>query len=94
MKNRSPIEIFDEAFHEARDPRSKEYRKGVLQTLEYCRGYRGALCCPYPLGTAQADAWFSGTAEGYALSAEDRQRGGNSEDTTNDKPALLSRQAG
>lgn len=47
-----------------RGARSREYAEGVLYALR-CRldGYRAD--CPYPSGTAAADAWHSGTREGH-----------------------------
>ena len=41
------------------DPRSPEYKAGVLATLEYrCEGM--SIECPYNLGTSEADAFKAG----------------------------------
>jgi hypothetical protein len=60
-------QLFVQAFQRPRDPRSPEYRAGVLAALRLRLGESAHLVCPYGLGTAQADAWFSGTDEGHAL---------------------------
>ena len=57
-------QLFDEAFGEPRDPRSPEYKRGVLAALKFRLGEKPAIRCPYQLGTAQADAFYSGTDEG------------------------------
>lgn len=74
MKKRTPQQIFDDAFSRPRDPRSDEYKRGVFNALNYRLGVVQGLNCPYPVGSAQADAWFAGTSEGYALAAEERGR--------------------
>jgi hypothetical protein len=62
-------EIFDAAFSKPRDPRSAEYRHGVIDILKFrlretneATGKR-----QYRLGTAQADAYFAGCDEGHRL---------------------------
>ena len=56
-------EILNEAFTPYRDPRSREYKEGVRRALDYV--INGVIAvCPYELGTAQADAYFSGFREG------------------------------
>lgn len=62
----SSQKLFEEAFKGPRDPRSDEYRCGVLAALRFrCEGLRIGL--PYRVGTAQADAFFSGVDEGHRL---------------------------
>ncbi len=62
------MEIFSEAFHATRTPRSQAYREGVMAALRYRTGETDRMaCCPYTVGTAEADAWFSGVEEGHAL---------------------------
>jgi hypothetical protein len=51
------------AFHEARDPRSPEYRAGVRDMLLF-KLVEKPLRNPWMLGTAHADAWFAGVEEG------------------------------
>lgn len=65
-------ELFDAAFAGPRDPRSEAYRVGVLETLRYRTGELTRNKCqrPYELGTAEADAWFSGTQEGHAIASK------------------------
>jgi len=59
--------IYDEAFAQPRDPRSPEYKLGVLGTLS--RRVDGEECtCPYRAGTAESDAYWAGAAEGLRLS--------------------------
>ena len=59
--------IFDDAFSKHRDPRSREYKAGVFDMLRRKFGEIPQCICPYDMGTAQADAWLSGTEEGRHL---------------------------
>lgn len=65
-------EIFDAAFAKPRDPRSDEYRHGVLDILRFRLGEASEafLKKQYVLGTAQADAYFAGCDEGHRLARE------------------------
>ena len=65
-------EIFDEAFSKPRDQRSDEYRHGVIDILKFrLREANEAFGKhQYKLGTAQADAYFSGCDEGHRLARE------------------------
>lgn len=65
-------EIFDEAFSKPRDPRSDEYRHGVIDILKFrLREANEAFGKhQYKLGTAQADAYFAGCDEGHRLASE------------------------
>ncbi len=63
-------EILRAAFAAPRDPRSPEYKDGVLAALGYRLGESAHVRCPYPAGTAQADAFFAGTDEGHRLARE------------------------
>ncbi|SEO65147.1 hypothetical protein [Nitrosovibrio sp. Nv6] len=59
-------EFMIEAFGQPRDPRSPEYKIGVWAALEYrVNGKKTAF--PYVLGTAAADAYFSGMDEGHRI---------------------------
>ena len=58
--------LFNEAFAPGREPRSAEYKAGVRALLDQRVG-RGRLACPYPAGTAQADAFYAGADEGRVL---------------------------
>lgn len=58
-------QIFDQAFSAPRDPRSIAYKKGVLAALEFRLGECSGIARPYRLGTADADAYFSGLDEGH-----------------------------
>jgi len=60
-------EIFNKAFEEPRDLRSREYMEGVLYILRVKLGETEKKVCPYNIGTTQADAWFSGNSEGHLL---------------------------
>jgi hypothetical protein len=65
-------EIFDAAFAKPRDPRSDEYRHGVIDILKYrLREQNEAFGKKqYKLGTPQADAYFAGCDEGHRLASE------------------------
>jgi hypothetical protein len=57
-------EAFDPSRH--RDPRSDEYKAGVRAALEYRINCK-KISMPYQVGTAQADAFFSGLDEGHRI---------------------------
>jgi hypothetical protein len=68
--NKKPMaqRVFDKAFAPGRTDRSQAYKAGVLQCLRVrldCEPYKD---CPYPIGTADADAYFAGLEAGRALS--------------------------
>lgn len=63
-------QLFQEAFSQPRDPRSPEYKAGVLAALQYRLGELERIRCPYRIGTSQADAWYSGTDEGHRRGRE------------------------
>ena len=73
-QKRTAQQLFDEAFSIPRDPRSHEYKMGVLAALKYRLGEITSMQCPYRTGTAQADAWYSGTQEGHRRGREERER--------------------
>ena len=60
------MEIYDAAFDVPRDPRSDEYKAGVIAILSY-RITGQKIPRPYAMGTAQADAFYAGTDEGHRL---------------------------
>lgn len=69
--------LLDAAFDESRTARSAEYKDGARAALE-AKISSSRVYCPYPHGTAQCDAFFSGVAEGNQLwrahlAAEDRR---------------------
>lgn len=49
------------------DPRSPEYRRGMLAILAFREQLAPFPAHPYPLGTAQSDAYFAGVERGHAL---------------------------
>ena len=59
-------QLFQTAFYNGRTPRSQEYKAGALMALEH-RIERKDIDPPYQAGTAAADAYFAGIAEGHAL---------------------------
>jgi hypothetical protein len=65
-------EIFNAAFATPRDPRSAEYKQGVLDVLKYRLGEANVVGWKmrYTLGTAQADAYFAGCDEGHRRARE------------------------
>lgn len=65
--SRNPRIIFKKAFSGPRDPRSPEYKAGVLAALEYSCGEREKIENPYSPGTCQFDAYQAGIEEGNGL---------------------------
>lgn len=59
-------DLFAQAFERPRDPRSAEYRTGVLAALQF-RLAGHAITRPYSAGTAADDAFDAGMVEGHAL---------------------------
>lgn len=56
------------------DPRSREYRAGLLDVLKFkLQGDR--IECPYRAGTAQFDAYFAGNDRGFAEWRKLQQQG-------------------
>ena len=65
-------DIFEKAFSVPRDPRSAEYKSGVLAILFFRLGDRkDRVRCPYEIGTASADAWCAGCDYGHRLAREE-----------------------
>lgn len=62
--------IFTAAFNRPRDPRSPEYKQGVLDALRFRLGEASTVRCPYPPDSAQSDAYFSGVDEGHRRARE------------------------
>lgn len=62
-------QLFKAAFDidKCREPRSPEYRAGVLEALRYRLGEIPHPRRPYQIGSVQADAWPSGLDEGNAI---------------------------
>lgn len=57
--------IFDDAFDVPRDPRSDEYKAGVLAALNY-RIDGVAIPRLFKPGTAQDDAYYAGISAGHS----------------------------
>jgi len=72
-------EIFDAAFAKPRDPRSSEYKQGVMDVLKFRLGEANEVFGKkrYLLGTVQADAYFAGCDEGHRLAREHLENVGN-----------------
>lgn len=68
-------QILEDLFSSPRDPRSSEYRDGLLTELKFRLEGEGYPACPFELGTAQADAWFSGRDEGSMVASQIRYLG-------------------
>lgn len=70
MKKQTTAErLHAEAFHGSRSPRSDAYKAGVLYALRSrLEGHRAPA--PYALGTAEADAFFSGCQEGHIIARD------------------------
>lgn len=54
------------AFNRPRDPRSDAYKLGVRELLK-CKTMGVKFHCPYRMGTAEADAFYSGSDEGNRI---------------------------
>lgn len=54
------------AFDRPRDPRSDAYKRGVRELLN-CKTMGVKFHCPYMMGTAEADAFYSGSDEGNRI---------------------------
>lgn len=54
------------AFSRAQSPRSEEYKAGVRAILAHWVNQERCEC-PYPIASAQADAFFAGVDEGHAI---------------------------
>jgi hypothetical protein len=57
-------ELFEDIFSKPRDPRSIEYKRGVLSALRL-RLEQMTISNPFPAGTAAADAFDAGVEEGH-----------------------------
>jgi len=65
-KSKTADEIFKDAFDVPRNPRSPEYKRGVLAALKFRReGVK--ISDPFPEGTAASDAFHAGVDEGHTL---------------------------
>lgn len=62
--------LYQEAFSGPRAPRSPEYMAGVLAALKFRLGEAEGMPLPYPIGTAQVDAWLAGTDEGHLIARD------------------------
>lgn len=63
-----PQALLSQAFSTPRTPRSPEYKAGALALLRFrCGQVTTCEECPHVPGTASADAWFSGIAEGHSI---------------------------
>lgn len=74
-------QVVSELFSRPRDPRSVAYKAGVRAAVKfrlYDKARGGHIECPYKVGTAEADAFFSGVDEGHAAGQKvlERMRAG------------------
>lgn len=79
--------LYRAAFFPGRDPRSDAYRYGVFIALRRFIGDGKRVACPWPAGTAEADAFWSGTGEGSAIARQEKERQAASTTTTQTKRA-------
>lgn len=83
-----PYQLYEDAFFNAsgRDPRSYEYKQGVLDVLifRFSTSDGRRIIKRYEFGTVQADAWYSGIREGHTI-----YRDYLSESTRTLNPSLL-----
>lgn len=61
-------QLYREAFDQPRTARSDAYKVGVKAGIRSKLGVEKAIL-PYTVGTAEADAWFSGNDEGRRIAA-------------------------
>lgn len=80
--------IFAAAFNMPRDPRSPEYKQGVLDALRFRLGEGSTVRCPYPPESAQSDAYFAGVDEGHRRAREQTRPADPSADVLKDTPLL------
>jgi hypothetical protein len=66
-------DLMHQAFGRPRDPRSDEYKAGCRDLLNY-KIHGTPLTRPYPMGTAQADAYYAGTDEGHDVYKRHQER--------------------
>lgn len=59
-------EMMADVFGRPRDPRSDAYKAGMRATFDRKKNGR-KVTCPYRIGTAEADAFFSGTDHGALI---------------------------
>jgi len=57
--------LFDRAFFPGRPARSNPYRSGVMDALRFRLGESEHIQCPFPQGSVELDAYFSGVDEGH-----------------------------
>ena len=69
------LQAFGAAFDVPRDPRSAEYRDGALRILKLRLEGVALPPCPFPMPSAQADAWWAGTDEGHRIANRVRDTG-------------------
>lgn len=72
--NSLALRLYERAFSAPRDPRSGAYKAGVLAALRF-REIHAPMRCPWPIGSAEADAWYSGTEEGHRCWREHTEQG-------------------
>lgn len=58
--------LFKAAFSGIREPRSREYKQGVMAVLMN-RCAQVEPVCPYSPGSVESDAWYAGTEEGHSV---------------------------
>lgn len=59
--------LLKQTFGSGRDPRSEPYKRGVRAIFKYKLLGKPLPQLPFVLGTAEADAYFSGQNEGRAI---------------------------
>jgi hypothetical protein len=75
--------LFKAAFNTPRDLRSTEYKAGVRAVLDF-RIDGGRMPRPYPVGTAQADAFYAGVDEGHRIWREYEAQERSTREVAND----------
>lgn len=68
--------LMSAAFFVGRQPRSEQYRQGVRAILAHRLEAAPLPEVPFPIGTPEADAYFSGQNEGRDIAR--REKGGTS----------------
>lgn len=65
--------LFYGAFEKKREERSNEFKLGALAGLRF-RILKDDIKCPYAVGSAERDAYYSGVDEGYLIWCEQTGR--------------------
>jgi hypothetical protein len=66
QKIEKKLSDFIETLYRHADPRSPEYKRGLIDVLNF-RIFGTEICCPFQAGTTHFDAYFAGNHHGHFL---------------------------